>query len=148
LRAARINTRCLTHPFLSHRFPLDRETYRALVVDIDCALVVHKAQHFELVASGAIADTFACVKPLIALRSSLTEYYFETTGNIGYMCEDLDDMKGIIFSILESKPVARYRAQQNNIRENRDRFSPVEISNKLRTVMELPHFRRQRFCSH
>ena len=60
-------------------------------------------------------DAFRNAKPCIALRTPLFEEYFETMGNIGYLCQDLDEMRQVISRVTSRFPADEYLAQQRAI---------------------------------
>jgi hypothetical protein len=56
-------------------------------------------------------------------------------GDVGHLCQSYDDAKDAVIEILETKPLDRYRAQQENILKKRDQFSPAGIAPKLRVLL-------------
>ncbi len=116
--------------------PLSPEEYEEYAKCIDYVLIFHSASAYKLDVSAAILDAFRFLKPLIALRSPLSEYYFNKMGDIGYLCETYADVENTILEILETKPASRYRIQQKNILAKRVQFSPSGVSTKLRAVLE------------
>jgi hypothetical protein len=115
--------------------PLTREEYDNYSKHIDYAFFFHKASAYELNGTAAMLDAFSYLKPIIALKTPLSEYYFNKMGDIGYLCQSYNDAKGAVMEILETKPVDRYRAQQENILKQRDQFSPAGIAPKLRVLL-------------
>ena len=108
--------------------PLDREAYEKYSRCIDYGLFFHRPDTYELRASGAILDAFSFIKPIIALKSPLSEYYFKKMGDIGYLCENYDAMRDTVLDILDRRPTDRYRQQQENILTQRVQFSPAGVS--------------------
>jgi len=115
-------------------FPMDQEAYETSGRNIDYALVFNRPDAYELRASAAIYDAFSFLKPIIAMKSPLTEYYFKQMGDIGYLCENRSAVKETILNVLETRPFDRYRQQQENIRTQRVQFSPVGLSLKFRSL--------------
>jgi hypothetical protein len=115
--------------------PLDQDAYEKHCRSIDYALFFNRPNAYELRASGAILDAFSFLKPIIALKSPLSEYYFKKMGDIGYLCEDRNTIKDTFLDILETRPIDRYRQQQENIRAQRVQFSPAGLSLKLRNLL-------------
>jgi hypothetical protein len=56
-------------------------------------------------------------------------------GDVGYLCESYGDVKRAVMAILETKPVGRYRVQQDNILKKRGQFSPAGIAQELRILL-------------
>jgi hypothetical protein len=73
--------------------PLDQVTYGQYCRNIDYALFFYRPDAYELRASGAILDAFLFQKPIIALKSPLSEYYFKKMGDIGYLCENYNVLR-------------------------------------------------------
>jgi hypothetical protein len=115
--------------------PLDQESYEKYSRSIDYALFFNRPNDYELRASGAILDAFSFLKPIIALKSPLSEYYFKKMGDIGYLCENRNAMKDTVLDILETMPTDRYRQQQENILTQRVQFSPAGVSVKFRSLL-------------
>jgi hypothetical protein len=57
-------------------------------------------------------------------------------GDIGYLCDTRNDMKNTILEILETKPIDRYRTQQNNELKHRGQFSPIGVSPTFRALLQ------------
>jgi hypothetical protein len=115
--------------------PLDQKTYENYSRNVDYALFFNRPNDYELRASGAILDAFSFLKPIIALKSPLSEYYFKKMGDIGYLCDNYNAMKDTVLDILETRPIDRYRQQQENILTQRVQFSPAGLSLKFRSLL-------------
>ena len=116
--------------------PLDADAYEKYCRNIDYALFFYVPNAYELRASGAFLDAFLFLKPIIALKSPLSEYYFKKMGDIGYLCENHEAMRDTVLDILETRPSDRYRQQQENIVAQRVQFSPAGLSVKFRNLLQ------------
>jgi hypothetical protein len=115
--------------------PLTQEEYENYAKRIDYALFFHAASAYELNGTAAMLDAFSHLKPIIALKTPLSEYYFNKMGDIGYLCQSYDDVKNAVLDVLETKPIGRYACQQDNILARRDQFSPAGIAPELRVLL-------------
>jgi hypothetical protein len=115
---------------------LSQEEYDKYGKCIDYALFFHLASAYELNGTAVIMDAFSFLKPIIALKTPLSEYYFDKMGDVGYLCESYSDMKNTVLEVLETKPIGRYRVQQDNILAKRGQFSPAGVAPKLRVLLE------------
>ena len=113
---------------------LPRELYLERLARIDYAVFLHEATEYTYVASGALLDAFARLIPCIAVRDPFFEGYFEAMGDIGYLCEDIDHMDALILDIATSRPVERYRMQQDSIRRGRRIFEPQAFAAVLHRI--------------
>jgi len=114
--------------------PLNVEAYEKYGRNNDYALFFNRPNAYELRASGAILDAFFFLKPIIAMNSPLSEYYFKKMGDIGYLCQNYNAMRDTVLDILETVPTDRYRLQQENILIQRVQFSPAGVSTKFRSL--------------
>jgi hypothetical protein len=119
----------------SQDVPLDAESYEKYGRGIDYALFFYRPDAYELRVSAAVLDAFLFLKPIIALKSPFSEYYFKKMGDIGYLCEDYNAMRDTVLDILETKPIDHYRQQQKNILTQRVQFSPACVSLKFRSLL-------------
>ena len=55
---------------------------------------------YDLCPSGTFFDAIKYKKPIISLRNPFFEYYFEKLGNIGYLCDSIEEMNEIIDKII------------------------------------------------
>lgn len=115
--------------------PLTQEEYDRYGKCIDYALFFHVASAYELNGTATILDAFSYLKPIIALKTPLSEYYFNKMGDIGYLCESYGDVKNAVLEVLETKPIGRYRVQQDNILAKRGQFSPAGVAPEFRVVL-------------
>lgn len=118
----------------SSDLPLSREDFETRAKSVDYVLFLNRPDQYDLVASGSLMDAFSYVRPIIALKQPLFEYYFKTMGDIGYLCESYEEIKEQILSILANKPKERYKVQQCNILNGREQFSPMQVSSQLVTL--------------
>ena len=116
--------------------PLSQEEFDKYGKRIDYTLFFHLASGYELNGTAAILDAFSYLKPIIALKTPLSEYYFNKMGDVGYLCESYSDVKKAVLEVLETKPIGRYRVQQDNILAKRGQFSPAGIAPKFRVLLQ------------
>lgn len=114
--------------------PLTRETYERLLQDTSYTIFPYEPRFYSLVASGAVLDTLAAGKPLIALRNSQFEEMFETMGDIGYLCDDLAEIRAVVTRILKDPPRARYRQQSETILARRSVYGPAAVGDEIRRL--------------
>jgi len=115
--------------------PLSRDEFDEYARNIDYSIYFYKPTSYQLTASGALFDAFSYAKPIIALRNPFFEYFFEEMGDIGYLCENYDEMKAVLIGILNDKPVQRYQQQVANIIAERDKFSVENLGAVFKSVL-------------
>jgi glycosyltransferase involved in cell wall biosynthesis len=114
--------------------PIPREVFEKQLGETTYAVFPYEPEHYKLVASGSILDAFTAGKPLIVLRNSQFQELFETMGDIGYMCNDVAEIKRTVESILRDPPRERYRRQSENILRGRRAFEPPAVGAELRAI--------------
>jgi hypothetical protein len=118
----------------SSDLPLSREDFETRAKSVDYVLFLNRPDAYDLAMSGSLMDAFSYLRPIIALKQPLFEYYFKAMGDIGYLCESYEEIKEQILSILANKPDERYMVQQCNILNGREQFSPMAVSSQLATL--------------
>ncbi|TNI12730.1 hypothetical protein CF106_08510 [Aeromonas veronii] len=75
----------------------------AQVQHLDFALFFNGADHkYDLVPSGVFADCIALELPIISLTNPKVEYFFQTYGDVGILCKDINDMAIQVEKLLSS----------------------------------------------
>ncbi len=72
---------------------------------------------YSLSPSGVFFDAVEFEKPIIALKSDLFIYYFERFGNIGYLCDSVEDMGILLRELVLNFSEDEYFIQIDNIRK-------------------------------
>jgi hypothetical protein len=116
--------------------PLDRETYEKYARGINYAVYLYDSDSYKLTASGALLDAFLYLRPIIAIRNPYFEYYFTILGDIGYLCNDYEEVKQVIMDIIDNPPADRYRTQQDNLLKGRTVFDPEANAEHIRNIWE------------
>lgn len=80
-----------------------KEEFMAQVQHLDFALFFNGADHkYDLVPSGVFADCIALELPIISLTNPKVEYFFQTYGDVGILCKDINDMAIQVEKLLSS----------------------------------------------
>ena len=58
-------------------------------------------------------------------------------GDIGYLCDDVEEMRTTVDAILRDPPRERYRRQSENILNKRHVFETAAVGAQLRDVLAL-----------
>ena len=115
--------------------PLSADEYAARARKVDYAVWTGAARGYTLTASASFLDSLSYVKPGICLRSPFVEYYFERMGDIGYLCDDYDEMLQVVRAIVTEFPAERYRQQCDSILRGRSIFDPATLAPRLRQIV-------------
>ncbi|MBC5615095.1 MULTISPECIES: glycosyltransferase [Bacteroides] len=80
---------------------LPREEYKRWIASLHYTLFLYPVDSYKLIASGALFESIASGKPIIALCNDYFKYVFNLTGNIGYLHSSI----GELCSFLENMQV-------------------------------------------
>jgi len=125
------NVEVLFDDFIS-RDIFDRECKK-----ITYAVFPYRQDAYRLYPSGAFFDALMHAKPILCIKNSFFEYYFTLLGDIGYLCDDYNEMKSVAESILVNFPQERYELQVENIKNSRHIFEPKEQKNNVINLLKV-----------
>lgn len=115
---------------------LDRDTFDRLIRELDFALYLYPKDMYKLFASGAIFDSILNLKPIIALKNNYFEYIFKKIGDIGYLCEDYNEIIEIIKKIENEKDNEKYVKQQENLLRGQSNFFIDNVAKDFEKIIE------------
>ena len=95
-----------------------------------------RPDYYELSASGALLDAITWLRPIIATRIPITVDLFERFGDIGELCDDMDDMRAAITRLASTPDPARYDRQVANLRRARDSRMPEALAADYRRMSD------------
>jgi hypothetical protein len=119
--------------------PVSMNDYIKQFEQIDFAIFLHDKDSYNLRASGVFFDAINFNKPIISLRNTYFEYYFKKYGDIGYLCNDLNEVINTIKSLLINRNI-NYKQQQNNIAKLKKDLTIKEIAKKMCYILNSERF--------
>ncbi len=117
--------------------PLTSEEYRSRVNNVTYVIWAGDPERCKLAGTGTFIDTLSFVKPGIFLRNTYIEHYFNEMGDIGYLCNNLQEMKELIRAIIKKFPEEKYREQCKNIISKRSIFDPNNVARQIKDIFAL-----------
>lgn len=105
-----------------------REDYERELAGLDYAVFLYPKDSYLLTASGALMDALCFARPVVALRNPYFEHCFSLLGDIGYLCNSIEEMRALMVSLVKDPPADRFLQQQDNIFKGRARLCPQEIA--------------------
>lgn len=114
--------------------PLDSESFDAALKKCDYGLLFYDSSKYRFTASGAIFDIITQHKPVICLSNTYFKYVFDKMGDIGFLCENKDELFNIISDIIRTHDDSLYIEKQKNIMDNIYKFSEFEYEKQLNFV--------------
>ncbi|SFA42246.1 Glycosyltransferase involved in cell wall bisynthesis [Pedobacter suwonensis] len=118
--------------------PLSREKYNEKISDLHYAIFFYGKDDFILRSSAAFFDAIFYEKPLIVLKNTFFEDVFKREGEIGYLCENLEEMAILINQLLTQQRYheEKYVLMVENIRKYKSKLTIDIISSDLKNGME------------
>lgn len=113
---------------------LSRQNYEKALSDVNYTLFFYPEMEYVFRASGAIVDTISFEKPVITLNHPYFDYLFAKAGNVGYICDSLEDMKDLLKNIVSNPGFyeAEYIQQCTNLRNFKSQLSVEKIALDLK----------------
>ncbi len=119
--------------------PLSLVEFHRRARTLTYAVGTRSPEYYRLIASATFIDALAFQKPGIYIRNPYLDDYFHLMGDIGYLCEDYNELREVVRGIMQDFPRDRYRQQVINILNGRAIFSTEQAALKLRSIVEGCH---------
>ncbi|RKD90775.1 glycosyltransferase [Mangrovibacterium diazotrophicum] len=111
---------------------LSRNEYEQKIMALHYIIFFYPSSMYEYIASGAFFDAIKFEKPIIALRNSFFESYFEKYGNLGFLAKNLTE----ISDYLQKVDSTIYNEQLSNLKKAKQDLSIKKISERFKTQLE------------
>lgn len=109
------------------------EEYNRFVNKMDILLFLYDKGSYKLTASGAILEAIWNQKPIIALHNYYFDYIFEKFGNLGFLCDSIDELVDKINEIASDRKVlARF---SDNLRKAKEALLPQNVKKQLEAII-------------
>jgi glycosyltransferase involved in cell wall biosynthesis len=74
----------------------------------------------KMKTTGIFLDTVQYLKPIIALKSNDLAHYFELFGELGILCDSVEEMEQVLVNIIQNPPLKEYSEQQARLLQARE----------------------------
>lgn len=108
------------------------EEYYANIQKMDMMLFLYDKGSYKLTASGAILEAIWNEKPIIALENQYFRYLFNKFGDMGVLCQSLEELARTLNNIKYSKDFNKYLG---NIRYAKQQLMPSQVKNQLKEII-------------
>jgi hypothetical protein len=122
---------CTEVRFVTREGWTDRDAFERELEALDFVVFLYRRDTYRLTASGALMDAFAFAKPLLSLRNPYFEHCFELMGDIGYLCDSIDELRDRMVELVRNPDPQRFLRQRENIVRNRALFAPQRAADTL-----------------
>ncbi len=113
---------------------IGRTDFEFWALKVDYTIFCYDASAYRFASSGSFFDSLFFLKPIISLKTPFIEYYFNLLGDIGYLCDDMNEMIDIVTRISTNFPSERYKSQVENMRKGRIKFTPPVLAMRLHKI--------------
>ena len=115
---------------------LTRDEIEEHVKGADIFLMLYDKDAYQLSCSGSLFEAFAYVKPIIFLSNPCVGYY-NSIGNIGYECKDLDDLTAKMEFFINNYKQTEHELEliRSNILTLRTDIDIKNATTKLRNII-------------
>lgn len=117
----------LIHCASKHNGLLPRNKYEQFINGLDYVLFLYASNSYKFIASGAIFDAISYGKPIIALRNDYFVSIFEQSGDIGYLCENIEEMACLIIKLLDKPDKVDYDNFLQNMEKAKLLYAPEHV---------------------
>lgn len=106
--------------------------YNANVQRMDMMLFLYDKGSYKLTASGAILEAIWNEKPIIALENHYFRYLFNKFGDLGILCQSLEELISVINEIKTHKALDKYLV---NIKKAKEQLLPSKVKIQLKKIV-------------
>ncbi|MDR2343333.1 MAG: hypothetical protein LBD86_02230 [Spirochaetaceae bacterium] len=124
--------------FLTEPGCLLPERWDAYISMMDFCVFFYPSNSYLFTASGALLEALGHLKPVIALHNPYFDYVFDKMGDIGYLCDNLDEMAVVIRKVVLNVGGGgggRYNTQRRNIMNGLKLFSTEYLADGMRSIL-------------
>lgn len=94
-------------------------------------------RRYRFSTSASFLDALSFVKPGFYLKNEYVSHFFDKMGDVGYLCNSVDEMVERLKALDQDSILDRYQQQQKNILAGRNIFSPQAVASQLRSQIEI-----------
>ncbi|HEY6431295.1 MAG TPA: glycosyltransferase [Acetobacteraceae bacterium] len=114
---------------------LPRQDFLDRLARIHFAFLPFQPGYYNLSASGALLDAMTWTRPIIATRLPIVADLFARHGDIGYICNDVDGMRGALQQVLSGMDQDHYQRQVSALREARESRMPAALAKRYQAII-------------
>lgn len=91
--------------------------------------------YYNLSASGALLDAITWLKPIITTQTPIVADLFARYGDIGYLCDDPEQMVAAVEAIVTAPDPRRYQAQRTALIGARQARTPERLAQQYQSIL-------------
>ncbi|MCP2029199.1 hypothetical protein L1276_004383 [Flavobacterium sp. HSC-32F16] len=112
-----------------------QENFELEISKLDFIIFFYDNSSYKLCASGAIFEAIRLEVPIISIKNDYFLWLFESFGELGFLCDDLNGIKEIITKINNDGYKEKIEMFKNNMRQFKADNDLNSISSKLKSIL-------------
>ncbi|MDY6263411.1 MAG: hypothetical protein SPM09_03285 [Fibrobacter sp.] len=109
------------------------EEYNRFVNQMHILLFLYDKGSYKLTASGAILEAIWNQKPIIALHNYYFDYVFEKFGNLGFLCDSVDELVDKINEVALDRKILNHFS--DNLKKAKEALLPQNVKKQLEMIV-------------
>jgi hypothetical protein len=122
--------------FVDNEIRLPVDEYRKRIGDLDYLIMPYDEKHYKYVCSGAALDAMLLLKPIIALKTAHFSELFDQLGDIGYLCDDFDELRKTVYYLANNFHSERYALQCENLAKGKVVYGPNAVAFQIGRIYD------------
>lgn len=126
------NNDCVVLP--SKDLPLEKVAYQKHVMNADFLVFFYSEDSYKFGASGVFFDAVKFEKPIIAIKNDFFSYYFNEYGDLGWLCEDYEEILNLVIKLSKHVDADEYAKFSRNYKQIK---CDLSMDNQARNLQKI-----------
>lgn len=114
---------------------VSQQNFELEISKLDFIIFFYDNNSYKLCASGAIFEAIRLEVPIISIKNDFFVWLFESFGALGFLCEDLGEIKEVISKLNNDDYKEKIEMFKNNIRQFKIDNNLKNLSLKLESIL-------------
>jgi hypothetical protein len=115
--------------------PLDEINYKNYFLKVNFIILFYPPDSYKLTYSGVFLDAVKFEKPIIAIRNEFFTYYFDKYGDMGWLCDDYNDVLRLVTKLSVNVDAEELKKFNKNIQKLKSELSVDNLSVRLKKII-------------
>ncbi|MDY0987397.1 hypothetical protein BSF41_42510 [Flavobacterium sp. ACN2] len=114
---------------------VSQQKFELEISKLDFVIFFYDNNSYKLCASGAIFEAIRLEVPIISIKNDFFVWLFESFGEFGFLCDDLNEIKHVISELNHQNYKKKNEEFKNNMRQFKIDNNLSKISLKLEAIL-------------
>lgn len=114
---------------------VSQQNFELEISKLDFIIFFYDNGSYKLCASGAIFEAIRLEVPIISVKNDFFVWIFESYGELGFLCDDLDEIKAVISELNNEGYKEKIEIFKTNMKQFKIDNNLNKISLKLETIL-------------